>query len=166
MLHQLADQAQPMGASNGANSAAQEWVGLVMGLGERLDIQATLGEVGGVMGCADDRDLFFPQPLLGCAIQMVEMAFLTVGDQAMGDRIEVCRCRGRKRHQWITLCGTKQAKRRQRALASEHRVDEHAIRAEFKNERGVTDLLDVHEAFLLSERFMVPTRSGVHNGRI
>ncbi len=97
---------------------------------------------------------------------MVEMAFLTVGDQAMGDRIEVLRCRGRKRHQRITLRGTKQSERRQRALASQHRVDEHAIRAEFKNDRGVTDLLDVHEAFLLSERFMVPILSHVHNGRI
>ncbi|KJK23273.1 hypothetical protein UB46_17210 [Burkholderiaceae bacterium 16] len=91
VLHQLADQATAVRAANRANPTAHEGVGLPMRFRQRLDIQSAFGQMAGIVRCADDRKLPIAQPIFGRAIQMIEMTFLAMRYQAMGDRLKRCR---------------------------------------------------------------------------
>src|SRR5207253_5261735 len=103
MLHQLADQPKTMGATDGSDLAAEKRIRLLMIVRQGLDVQSALPQITGIVRRPDHRDSFLSQPLFRCSIEMVEVAFLAVGNQAMGHRFERLRCRFRQLDHGVAL---------------------------------------------------------------
>lgn len=83
VLHQLPDQPLAMRAPDRADKPTQEPAWLLMMVRKRLDVQPSFREMRRIMRGADDWGLPLSKPVLGCPIEVVEVAFLAVRDQAV-----------------------------------------------------------------------------------
>ena len=77
-----------MPARHRPDLAAQECLWFLMVLRKWPDVQAALAKMICIVRRTDDGDLPAAQPMLSCAVEMIEVALLTVRDKTMGYRFE------------------------------------------------------------------------------
>jgi len=144
VFHEPADQAQAMGTAHRGDRTAQPPFGLARHGGQWLDVQTLACQVACIVWGAYHRDAALTQPFGTRPVQMVEVASLAVGDQAVRHRVQQRRGLTGQVDHGVSAAVAEEPQGWVREPLPQHGVDEDSMTGQLTHEGGISDLVDFH----------------------